>query len=165
MATGIKRALPTTSVIAYMGDGGGYSIGLHHLIGAARRDEPITIILVNNTLYAMTGGQMAPTTFKGEDTSSSPDGVFADTKPFLGPEFLLPICHQKAFLARTTVDKPYELQKYLREALRTQKRGHFSLVEVLSYCPVNWKTDAKKTVDFMDQLKRIYNLGVISRES
>ncbi|MDD3481072.1 MAG: thiamine pyrophosphate-dependent enzyme [Patescibacteria group bacterium] len=161
MAAGLKRALPKSVVLAYMGDGGGYAIGLHHLIGAARRNDPITVILVNNTLYAMTGGQMAPTTFKGENTSSSPEGAFADEEPLLGPEFLRPVCHKEAFLARTSVDNPFELKKYLKEAIETQKKGNFSFVEVLSYCPVNWKTDARGTMDFMDHLKEIYKIGVI----
>lgn len=161
MAAGLKRALPKSVVLAYMGDGGGYAIGLHHLIGAARRNDPITVILVNNTLYAMTGGQMAPTTYKGENTSSSPEGTFADEEPLHGPEFLKTICDKKAFLARTSVDNPFELKKYLARAIETQKKGNFSFVEILSYCPINWKTDARGTMDFMDHLKGIYKSGVI----
>lgn len=161
MAAGLKRALPKSNIIAYMGDGGGYAIGLHHLLGAARRNDPITVILVNNTVYAMTGGQMAPTTYQGENTSSSPEGAFADEKPFFGPEFLKNICEKGAFLARGSVDNPHQLQKYLKKAIETQKKGNFSFVEVLSYCPLNWKTNAKKTIDFLDHLKRIYQVGVI----
>jgi 2-oxoglutarate ferredoxin oxidoreductase subunit beta len=164
IAVGLKRALPKSNVISYMGDGGGYSIGLNHLVGAARRNEAISVILVNNTLYAMTGGQMAPTTYKGEATSSTPNGYFADENPFLGPEFLAPICHPGAFLARTSVDNPVQLKKYLKKALENQKAGNFSLVEVLSYCPTNWKTDAKRTIDFLDKLKKIYRMGVIKGE-
>lgn len=164
MATGVKRALPKSVVLAYMGDGGGYSIGLHHLIGACRRNEPITVILINNTLYAMTGGQMAPTTYKGENTSSSPDGAFTEEKPFYGPEMLSGICHKDAYLARTSVDNSHELQKVLEKAINVQKKGNFSFVEILSYCPTNWKTNAKETIDFMDNLKRIYNLGEIESE-
>lgn len=161
ISAGLKRALPKSVVISYMGDGGGYAIGLHHLIGAARRNDPVTVILVNNTLYAMTGGQMAPTTYKGESTSSTPEGVFADEDPLMGPEFIKQICHKEAFLARTSVDNPNQLKTYLKRAIESQLSGHFSLVEVLSYCPTNWKTDAKRTIDFMDHLKQIYSLGVI----
>jgi 2-oxoglutarate/2-oxoacid ferredoxin oxidoreductase subunit beta len=164
VSAGLKRALPQSTILAYMGDGGGYAIGLHHLVGAARRNDPITVILVNNTLYAMTGGQMAPTTYKGEATSSTPDGVFADEEPLMGPEFLAPICHKEAFLARTSVDNPVQLKNYLKKAIKTQKEGNFSLVEILSYCPTNWKTDAKRTIDFMDNLKEIYKVGVIQGE-
>lgn len=164
VSAGLKRALPKSIILAYMGDGGGYAIGLHHLIGAARRNDPVTVILINNTLYAMTGGQMAPTTYKGESTSSTPGGVFADEDSLMGPEFLAPVCHKEAFLARTSVDNPTQLKKYLKQAIETQKKGNFSLVEVLSYCPTNWKTDAKRTIDFMDHLKKIYEIGVIKGE-
>lgn len=164
MAAGLKRALPKSNVIAYMGDGGGYSIGLHQLIGAARRNDPMTVIMVNNTLYAMTGGQMAPTTMKGENTSSSPGGAFAVEEPLHGPEFLKPVCHKEAFLARTSCDNPVQLQKYLKKAIETQKGGNFSFVEVLSQCPINWKTDAKDTIEFLGDLKKVYGMGVIQGE-
>lgn len=164
LSVGLKRALPKSIVLAYMGDGGGYSIGLHHLIGAARRNDPITVILVNNTLYAMTGGQMAPTTYKGESTTSTPEGVFADKEPLKGPEFLAPICQEGSYLARVSVDSHLQLKKALKTAIETQKKGNFSLVEALSYCPTNWKTDAKKTIDFIDHLKTIYKTGVIKGE-
>jgi 2-oxoglutarate ferredoxin oxidoreductase subunit beta len=164
LTAGLKRAQPKTNVIAYMGDGGGYAIGLQYLIGAVRRDDPIMVILVNNTIFAMTGGQMAPTTYKGEATSSTPGGVFADENPFMGPELLATICHPEAYIARATVDNHIQLQNYLKKAFAAQKAGHFSFVEVLSYCPTNWKTDAKKTQDFLDHLKQIYRVGVINGE-
>lgn len=164
LAAGLKRALPKSNIIAYMGDGGGYAIGLQYLIGAVRRDDPIMVVLVNNTLYAMTGGQMAPTTFRGEDTSSTPGGAFTDEDPFMGPELLATLCHKDAYIARTSVDNHIQLQKYLAKAFETQKSGHLSFVEVLSYCPVNWKTDAKRSIDFLDHLKQIYKVGVIHGE-
>jgi 2-oxoglutarate ferredoxin oxidoreductase subunit beta len=164
LAVGLKRALPKTNVIAYMGDGGGYAIGLQYLIGAVRRDDAILVVLVNNTVYAMTGGQMAPTTLKGEDTTSTPGGAFTDEDPFMGPELLSTICHKNAFIARTSVDNPIQLKKYLTQAFETQKSGHFAMVEVLSYCPTNWKTDAKQTIDFLDNLKQTYKAGVIHGE-
>lgn len=164
LAAGLKRAQPKTNVIAYMGDGGGYAIGLQYLMGAARRDDSLMVILVNNTLFAMTGGQMAPTTFKGEDTSSTPGGAFADEPPLMGPELLATICHKDAYIARTAVDNHVQLRNYLKKAYETQKSGHFAFVEVLSYCPTNWKTDAKKTQDFLDRLKQIYRVGVINGE-
>lgn len=164
LAAGLKRSLPKSNIIAYMGDGGGYAIGLQYLIGAARRDDAIMVVLVNNTVYAMTGGQMAPTTLIGESTTSTPGGVFATEKPFTGPEFLNQVCEDGAYIARTAVDNPVQLQKYLRKAFETQKAGHFSFVEVLSYCPINWKTDAKRSIDFLDHLKQIYKLGVIRGE-
>ena len=164
LASGLKRALPKSNIIAYMGDGGGYAIGLQYLIGAVRRDDPMMVILVNNTVYAMTGGQMAPTTIKGEDTTSSPGGVFADEEPLQGPELLATLCHKDAYIARTSVDNQVQLQNYLKKAFATQKSGHFAFVEVLSYCPTNWKTDAKRTIDFLDHLKQTYRVGVIHGE-
>lgn len=164
LAAGLKRALPKSNIIAYMGDGGGYAIGLQYLIGAVRRDDPIMVILVNNTVFAMTGGQMAPTTFKGEDTTSTPGGIFADEPPFMGPELLSTLCHPDAYIARASVDNPVQLQNYLKKAFATQKSGHLSFVEVLSYCPINWKTDAKRSIDFLDYLKQIYRVGVIHGE-
>ena len=74
MMVGIKRANPDLIVIAYMGDGGGYAIGSQHLVNAATRDDKITVLLVNNTVYAMTGGQMAPTTMPGQKTETTPYG-------------------------------------------------------------------------------------------
>lgn len=163
-AIGVKRALPRSNVIAYMGDGGGYAIGLHHLMHAVKRNEPITVILINNTLYAMTGGQKAPTTFKNEVTSSTPEGKFTEDAPFFGPELLAGIAAPGAFLARTSVDNPLELKNYLKKAFAAQKKGNFSFVEVLSYCPINWKTDAKGTLAFMENLKTKYKTGIFSNE-
>lgn len=164
LAAGLKRALPTSNIIAYMGDGGGYAIGLQYLIGAVRRDDPVMVILVNNTVYAMTGGQMAPTTYKGEETTSTPGGAFTDEEPFMGPELLATLCHKDAYIARASVDNHIQLQNYLKKAFVTQKAGHFAFVEVLSYCPTNWKTDAKQTQDFLDHMKQVYRVGVVHGE-
>lgn len=161
-ATGIKRALPESVVIAYMGDGGGYAIGLHHLIHLAKRNEPVTVILVNNTVFAMTGGQKAPTTIYGEQTETTPAGFFTDREPFLGPELLKNVVAPGAFLARGSVDNLVELNSFLKKGLETQIKHHnFSFIEILSYCPINWKTDARGSMDFLDKLKTIYKTGVI----
>ena len=86
----MKRATPDKICIAYMGDGGGYAIGSQHLLNAAARNEKITSILVNNTNYGMTGGQMAPTTLPGQKTETSPYGrsVEQQGSPTHGPEML-----------------------------------------------------------------------------
>lgn len=161
LATGLKRALPKSNVIAYMGDGGGYAIGLHHLMHAAKRNEPIVAILVNNTLFAMTGGQKSPTTIKKEITESTPGGAFTDDEPFLGPEVLSQVAPKEAFIARTSVNNIFQLKEYLKKAIETGKQGNFAFLEILSYCPINWKTNAKGSIDFLEKLEKIYKLGVI----
>lgn len=162
-ATGLKRALLKSTIIAYMGDGGGYAIGLHHLIHAAKRNEPMTVILVNNTVFAMTGGQAAPTTIKGEDTETTPKGKLIEEEPFFGPELLKDVAKPGAFLARTSVDNLPQMQNFIERAIENQNKNHnFSFVEILSWCPVNWKKDAKGCVDFLNELKKVYKTGVIS---
>lgn len=162
MSTGLKRALPGSIVISYMGDGGGYAIGLHHLLNLAKRNEPVTVILVNNTVFAMTGGQAAPTTIPKEVTSSTPEGAFTDEKPIFGPELLSEISSDDAYLARTSVSNLGQMKKYIKKALENQiKKNAFSFVEILSYCPVNWKKDAKGCADYIDELEKIFKIGEI----
>lgn len=162
LAVGLKKSLPKSVVIAYMGDGGGYSIGLHHLIHTAKRNEPLTVILVNNTVFAMTGGQKAPTTIIGEETESTPAGKFTEEGPIFGPETLKNI-QPKAFLARTAVDNLPQMKNYLERAIKHQtQQNSFAFVEVLSWCPVNWKMDMKDCSDYLQKLKKIYPLGVIN---
>lgn len=153
VACGIKRAKPEKIAIAYMGDGGGYAIGSQHLVNAAARNEKITSILVNNTNYGMTGGQMAPTTLPGQKTETSPYGRSVEQQgtPTHGPEMLAAMLPDGAYVARGTVSKPKQLKKYLKKALETQmEKGGFSFVEALSTCPTNWSTNAKKTWDFLE---------------
>ncbi len=150
---GLKRASPERVAIAYMGDGGGYAIGLQHLVSTALRNDPITVVLVNNTVYAMTGGQMAPTTLIGQKTETSPFGrEEADTgRPFMGPETLAAVVSPEAYLARGTVAQVLRLKKALQKGLETQLQGHFSFIEALSTCPTNWRTNAAATWSFLEQ--------------
>lgn len=152
--TGIKRATPELIGIAYMGDGGGYAIGSQHLVNAAARNERITAILVNNTNYGMTGGQMAPTTLPNQKTETSPYGRDVEEMgyPTQGPEMVAAITREGAYVARGTVAKVKQLQGYLKKALENQINGSgFSFVEVLSGCPTNWRTNAKQTWDFIEK--------------
>lgn len=165
LATGIKRGAPKSTVIAYMGDGGGYAIGLHHLLHAAKRNEPLTVILVNNTVFAMTGGQKAPTTIKKEITESTPGGNFTENEPFYGPEVLRAVAAKEAFIARGSVNNLFQLKGLLKTAIETQKKGNFAFVEILSYCPINWKTNAKGSIEFLEKLEKIYKLGVFENEA
>lgn len=152
--TGIKRANPDLVCIAYMGDGGGYAIGAQHLVNAAARNEKITVILINNTLYAMTGGQMAPTTMPGQKTETTPYGRDPELTgpPLLGPEMVAAITPEGAYVARGTVSKLKQLTKIMVRALQNQIEGRgFSFVEVLSTCPTNWRTNAEETWSFLEE--------------
>jgi len=155
---GYKMSKPGRVAIAYMGDGGGYAIGLQSLIHACFRNDPITVILVNNGNYAMTGGQMAPTTLPGDITPTTPDGNkegFAEG--FKGPELLSTFCHKKAFIARASVSKPIILRNIFKKALQNQiENKAFSFVEVLSICPTNWKLGAKECFMKLSEVEEFY---------
>lgn len=152
---GAKRSKKDIIGIAYLGDGGAYAIGMQHLISARMRNENITVIIVNNANYGMTGGQEAPTTIEGQITSTTQSG--ADKYFLQGPELLLSASEKPAYIARGCVDNPIQLKGFIKKAIefQMQEKG-FSFVEVLSFCPTNWKTDAKKTIEFMNKLKTIY---------
>jgi 2-oxoglutarate/2-oxoacid ferredoxin oxidoreductase subunit beta len=156
---GFKRAQKNSVCISMTGDGGAYAIGIQNLLHAAKRDEPVTVIVVNNSLYAMTGGQSAPTTLVGQKTSTSPQGH--EEEKFLGPEMLKPEIKSGAFLARSAVNDPKNLMNYLEQAIKTQQDGHFSLVEILSFCPTNWRTKGKDTIDYLENLKKEFKLGIL----
>jgi len=156
---GFKRAKSDSVSLGLTGDGGAYAIGWQNLYHAGKRDEPISVIVVNNTLYAMTGGQTAPTTIKGCKTSTDPKGCKQDV--FLGPEIIKKVADKNAFLARGTVSDPKNLMVYLQKAIETQLNGHFSLLEILSLCPTNWKTKGQESLNYIEELKKDYNLGVI----
>jgi len=154
---GFKRARPNSICFGYTGDGGAYAIGWQSLFHAVLRDEPITVLVVNNTVYGMTGGQTAPTTLTGQKTDTSPDGYTG--KPLFGPEILKQVAHPEAFLARSAVNEPEQMQQFLRRAIETQESGHFSLIEFLSTCPTNWKTSGKSTIDHLEDLKKTFIIG------
>ncbi len=163
-ALGMKRANPDAIILAYMGDGGGYAIGLQNLIHACYRNENITVILANNTMFSMTGGQMAPTTLPGEVTNTTPDGVFTADKPFYGPEMLAREAHEGAYIARAAVSNPGQAYSYMKNAIQNQIDGKgFSFVEILSYCPINWKTDAEGSAKFLEKMKKTFPLGEIKK--
>jgi 2-oxoglutarate/2-oxoacid ferredoxin oxidoreductase subunit beta len=147
-ATGLKIAKPGMKVITIMGDGDAIAIGGNHFIHAARRNIGITAIVVNNSIYGMTGGQYSPTT---------PIGARASTAPYGNIEPPMPICElAKAagatYVARSTVYHAVELDRFIEQAIR--KNG-FSLVEAVSYCHTTYGRMNKlgSTVDMMQQLK------------
>lgn len=158
---GYKRAKPNSLAIAYLGDGGAYAIGAQHLVNSAVRSDNITVIVINNTTYAMTGGQEAPTTLPGQITATTPKG--ADNHFFKGPESIRAI-NQNAYIARTTTTNPIHLSKTIKEALNWQKTNKgFSFVEILSFCPTNWKTmTAKATWEYHKNLEKEFKIGQIN---
>jgi 2-oxoglutarate ferredoxin oxidoreductase subunit beta len=118
------------------------------------RNDPVTVILANNTLYAMTGGQMAPTTLPGQKTSTTPYGraVEETGPPFMGPEIVSAAASDSAYVARGSVTRFPELKQILKKALLNQvQRSGFSFVEFLSSCPTNWRTKPADTLKFVNE--------------
>ncbi len=140
VATGIKRARPDLFVFAYQGDGDLAAIGTAETIHAANRGENISIIFVNNGVYGMTGGQMAPTTLLGQVTKTTPSGrTFAAAGPPLKVGEMLAALEGTTFIARAVLDHPAHILKareYIRTAFQNQVDGNgYSLVEIISPCP------------------------------
>ncbi len=148
---GFKRCNPEAVTIAYVGDGGAYAIGLSHLINAAIRDEKIFVIVVNNAVYAMTGGQEAPTTLPGMKVTTAPTG--ADQYYMKAPELIRNV-NPTAFVARGITTVQPALRALMKDALQFHMDGKgFTFVEVLSQCPLNWKTmdHPEMTFDFLEK--------------
>ncbi len=170
VATGIKRTLPDKIVFSYQGDGDIAAIGTAETIHAANRGENVTVFFVNNGCYGMTGGQMAPTTLIGQDSTTTPGGrnVTRDAAPIDLSE-MLAIANGSVYIERTAVNSPKNIRRTKRAITKAFKiqmanRG-FSLVEILSPCPVNWKmspVDAAKRID--DVMTKIFPLKVIKDE-
>jgi len=167
VATGIKRCLPDRLVFTYQGDGDIAAIGTAETIHAANRGENITAIFVNNAVYGMTGGQMAPTTLLGQATTTSPSGrqELLHGGPIPLSE-MLALTRGSAFIARTAVNSPANIMRTKKAVARAfqvqlENRG-FSLVEILSPCPTNWKmtpVDACQWIE--DHVIQSYPLGTI----
>ncbi len=160
---GYKRAKPESLSIAYLGDGGAYAIGAQHLVNTAVRDDNITVIVINNTTYAMTGGQEAPTTLPGQITATTPKG--ADEYYYKGPESVRCI-NNDAYIARSTTSNPIHLKDTIKKALNWQLSNKgFSFIEVIAFCPTNWKTmTAKSTWEYQKNLEKEYKIGEINVE-
>lgn len=167
VATAVKRARPDAIVISYQGDGDLAAIGGNDILHAANRGENFTVFFVNNALYGMTGGQMAPTTLAGQATSTTPGGrdYARDGNPIRVCE-LLNALEGPAYLERCSLDDTGHIAKTrtaVRRALQCQMDGHgFSLVEVLSMCPTGWKLDPVPSQDFIrEKMMPTYPLGVV----
>ncbi len=168
VATGIKRVLgPDSCVFTYQGDGDLASIGAGEIVHAAHRGEKITTIFINNAIYGMTGGQMAPTTLLGQRTTTSPYGRDQghSGNPLRVSEMLATI-DGAAYIERVAVNSTANIlraKKAIRKAFETQMAGKgFSMVEVLSTCPTNWGKSPAESMDWLESAMIPYfPLGVM----
>ncbi len=165
VATGIKRVRPNLTVFTYQGDGDLASIGMGEIVHAASRGEKITVIFVNNAIYGMTGGQMAPTTLLGQRTATSPYGRSGEGEGYpIKVSELLATLEGSAYIARVSVHNPREVRragKAIRKAFGVQQSGHgFSMVEVLSSCPTNWGLSPEGALEWLEEkMLPFYPLG------
>ena len=166
VATGVKRSDPSKIVFTYQGDGDLASIGMCETVHSAARGENITIIFINNAIYGMTGGQMAPTSLPGQVTQTSPYGRNTETQGFpIRVCELLSELDGPAYLERVTVNNVKNVRnakKAIKKAFQNQIDGKgFSLVEDLSSCPTNWGMTPQKALEWIDEkMIPYYPLGV-----
>jgi len=169
VATGIKRSRPDLIVFTYQGDGDLASIGGNEILHAANRGEKFTVIFINNAIYGMTGGQMAPTTLPGQVATTCPLG--RDVNLVGWPTRIVEILTElrtPSFLVRAAIHKPEHIvvaKQAIRQAFRYQVEGRcFSLVELLSICPTNWGLTPEEAVRWLDEnMIPYYPLGVKKR--
>ena len=165
VATGLKRSMPDRVVFSYQGDGDLAAIGTAEIIHAANRGENISVFFVNNATYGMTGGQMAPTTLPGQKTSTTPAGRNIKTEGYpLHVSELLATIEGVSYIARTSVNSFRNLmaaEKAIEKSFRYQIEGKgFSLVEILSPCPVDWKLSPKDSLAWIEaELTTVFPLG------
>jgi 2-oxoglutarate ferredoxin oxidoreductase subunit beta len=165
MATGVKRALPESIVFTYQGDGDLAAIGTAETIHAAARGENITVIFINNAIYGMTGGQMAPTSLPGQRTTSSPTG--RDVKLAGHPLRMTEMIAQMdgpSYVVRRSMHNVKEIRKAkkaIMTAFKAQMAGlGFSMVELLSACPTNWGINPPDSLKWVEEnMVPFYPLG------
>jgi len=167
IATGIKRALPENIVFTYQGDGDLAAIGMAEIVHAANRSENISVIFVNNTVYGMTSGQMAPTTLVGQKTLTTPYGreLNREGYPIKMCE-LLSVLDGTKYVARGTVISPKNVlltKSYIKKSFLNQINNKgFSIVEILSMCPTGLEMGSVETLSWIEKdLIKQFPLGVI----
>lgn len=165
MATGLKRVLPEKTVLTYQGDGDLASIGTAEILHVAARGENITTVFINNAIYGMTGGQMAPTSLPGQKTTSSPTGRDTASTGFpLKMSEILSQTDGAAYIVRRSLHDVANIRKAKKaivNALKVQQAGlGFSMVELLSTCPTNWGLTPVEALDWVAQnMVPYYPLG------
>ena len=171
VATGLKRCMPDNVIFTYQGDGDLASIGMAETVHAATRNENITIIFVNNAIYGMTGGQMAPTSLPGQVTQTSPYGRDVNTQGYpIKVAELLSSLDGPEYIERVAVNNVKNVKnakKAILKAFKNQIEGKgFSLIEVVSSCPTNWGMTPQKALEWIDQnMLPYYPLGVYKDKS
>ena len=167
VAAGIKRARPDRLVFSYQGDGDLAAIGTNEIIHVANRGEPISVIFVNNAVYGMTGGQMAPTTVPDQKTTTTPKGrsVTSEGYPLRVSE-LLATLEKPAYIERTMIGAPKDIRRTknaIKKSFRVQRDlKAFSLVEILSPCPTYWRVEPPKAIEYIETwMEKIFPPGVI----
>lgn len=165
VATGVKRVLPEKVVFTYQGDGDLASIGTAEIIHAANRGENITTVFVNNAIYGMTSGQMAPTTLIEQKTTTTPLGRdIANTGYPIKMSEILSLVEGSAYIARVSVHNPQHIKKTkkaIKKAFQVQldKKG-FAMVEVLSTCPINWGMSPLESMKWVkEKMIPVFPLG------
>ena len=167
VATGLKRAFPEAIVFTYQGDGDLAAIGTAETIHAANRGENITAIFINNAVYGMTGGQMAPTTLTGQKTTTTPYGRNENIEGYpIKMSEILAIVKGSVYIERVAVNSPNNIRKVkkaIRKAFQVQIDNlGFALVEILSPCPVNWKMNPLESWQWINKvMTKEFPLGVI----
>ncbi|MDP8258517.1 MAG: thiamine pyrophosphate-dependent enzyme [Candidatus Aadella gelida] len=167
VATGLKRVMPDKLVFTYQGDGDLAAIGTSEIIHAGNRGENISVIFVNNGVYGMTGGQMAPTTLKGQTTATSPHTRRVEKEGYpLKITEMMAVLDGVAYLERTSVDSYANIiktKKAIEKCFRAQLEGKgFSMVEILSPCPTYWGMSPVESMErIRNEVVKEYPLGVI----
>lgn len=172
VATGIKRTNPDKIVFSYQGDGDLAAIGTGEVIHAAHRGESFTVIFINNAVFGMTGGQLAPTTLLGQATSTTPQGRQAETDGFpLKIAEMLALLPGAIYVERCALSSPVAIRKAkkaINHALDLQVRGvkGFTLVELLSACPTYWRMTPCQSAEWIDhEMSQVFPLGCLKDDS
>ncbi len=166
VATGMKRTNPDKIIFSYQGDGDLAAIGTAEIIHAAHRAEQITVIFINNAVFGMTGGQMAPTTILGQVTTTTPQGRQSNGQGFpLQISELLAILPGAIYVERCSLHNPAQIsktKKAIKHAFELQMNGAkgLSLVEVLSPCPTYWHMSPAKSMEWIEkEMTKVFPLG------
>lgn len=168
VATGIKRTCPDKVVFSYQGDGDLAAIGTGEIIHAAHRGESFTVFFINNAVFGMTGGQMAPTTLLGQPTATTPDGRHANTDGFpLKISEMLSLLPGAIYIERCALSNPDRIRqtkRAIRRALELQVQGAkgLSLVEILSPCPTYWRMSPCESMEWIEnEMTQVFPLGCL----